>query len=87
MDFSTILVLFNVIFYSITNVIHCNVHHVIPDDGIDDSYCFSDSSCDHCYNLQHYLLNVSKFLTTDSYSVAFLVRITLPLYPPCNTKC
>lgn len=49
------------ILYSVANnVIHCDVYYVTPDD---DSCCSSSSSCDQCYNLQYYLLNVSKYFT------------------------
>ena len=57
-------ILFIIILYSVTNnVIHCNVYYVTPDD---DSCCSNNSSCDRCYNLQHYLLNVSKYFTAHT---------------------
>ena len=52
------------ILYSVTNnVIHCDVYYVTPDD---DSCCSNSSSCDQCYNLQYYLLNVSKYFTNHT---------------------
>ena len=52
------------ILYSLTNnVIHCDVYYVTPDD---DSCCSNSSSCDQCYNLQYYLLNVSKYFTAHT---------------------
>ena len=62
---STVLVLF-ITLYSITNVVRCNVHYVTPDDDIDDSCCFNNSSCSQCYNLQYYLLNISEYFTSDT---------------------
>ena len=68
---SSVLVLFNIILYSITNVVYCDVYCVTPDDDdddieYDDGCCFNNSSCDHCYSLQHYLLNVSKYFISDT---------------------
>ena len=60
------LVLFIIILYLITNVVHCNVHYVTADDDIDDGCCFNNSSCGQCYNLQHYLLNISEYFTSDT---------------------
>ena len=59
---STILLLFIMILYSVTNVIHCDVYYVTPDD----SCCYNNSSCYQCCNLQHYLLNVSKYFTAHT---------------------
>ena len=51
-----------IILCSTTNVIQCDVHYVTPDDDC----CSDNSSCDQCYNLQHYLLNVSKYFTAHT---------------------
>ena len=59
---STILLLFIMILYSVTNVIYCDVYYVTPDG----SCCYNNSSCDQCYNLQHYLLNISKYFTAHT---------------------
>ena len=55
-------ILFIMILYSITNVMQCDVYYVTPDD----SCCSNNYSCDQCYNLQHYLLNVSKYFTAHT---------------------
>ena len=58
---------FTIMLYSITNVVHCDVYYVTPDDDdIDDGCCLNNSSCDHCYSLQHYLLNISEYFTSDT---------------------
>ena len=54
------------ILFSITSVINCDVYYVTPDDDDDDNCCSNNSSCDQCYNLQHYLLNVSKYFTAHT---------------------
>ena len=61
-----------VVLSSITNVTHCGVYYVISDDdgngggGSDDGSCCSNNSCDQCYNLQHYLLNATKYFTAHT---------------------
>ena len=56
---------FIVILYSITNVVYCDVYYVTP-DVVNDTSCCLNSLCGHCYNLQHYLLNVSKYFTSNT---------------------
>ena len=37
------------------------VYTVTPDD-----HCYPNTTCHHCHNLQHYLLNVTKYFTSNT---------------------
>ena len=39
----------------------CAVYTVTPDD-----HYYPNTTCHHCHNLQHYLLNVTKYFTSDT---------------------
>ena len=31
-----------------------------------DDHCYPNTTCHHCHNLQHYLLNITKYFTTNT---------------------
>ena len=43
--------------------IYCTVYIVTPDN---DDHLYPDILCHHCHNLQHYLLNVTKYFTSNT---------------------
>ena len=51
------------ILLSLLHVTTCNVYTVRPDDG--DHY-YPNTTCHHCHNLQHYLLNITKYFTSNT---------------------
>ena len=56
-----------IIMYSIlllTSLLHittCTVYTVTPDD-----HYYPNTTCHHCHNLQHYLLNITKYFTSNT---------------------
>ena len=62
---------------SLIHVTTCNVYTVTPDDDDDDDHQFHHSpntTCHHCHNLQYYLLNVTKYFTSNT-QLLFLPRV------------
>ena len=47
---------------SLLCVITCDVYIVTPDDY----HYYPNTTCHHCHNLQHYLLNVTKYFTSNA---------------------
>ena len=43
------------------HTITCTVHTVTPDD-----HYYPNTTCHHCHNLQHYLLNITKYFTSNT---------------------
>ena len=46
------------------SLLHCtagSVYNVTPDD-----HYYSNTTCHHCHNLQHYLLNITKYFTSNT---------------------
>ena len=49
------------------HVTTCNIYTVTPDDSGDHHfYHYLNMTCHHCHNLQHYLLNVTKYFTSNT---------------------
>ena len=46
---------------SLLHITTCNVYTVTPDD-----HYYPNTTCHHCHNLQHYLLNVTKHFTSNT---------------------
>ena len=46
---------------SLLHITTCTVYTVTPDD-----HYYPNTTCHHCHNLQHYLLNVTKFFTSNT---------------------
>ena len=47
---------------ALSNITTCTVYTVTPDD---DHY-YPNITCHHCHNLQHYLLNITKYFTSNT---------------------
>ena len=46
---------------SLLHIITCTVYTVTPDD-----HYYPNTTCHHCHKLQHYLLNVTKYFTSNT---------------------
>ena len=46
---------------SLLHITTCTVYTVTPDD-----HYYPNATCHHCHNLQHYLLNVTKYFTSNT---------------------
>ena len=46
---------------SLLHIATCTVYTVTPDD-----HYYPNTTCHHCHNLQHYLLNVTKYFTSNT---------------------
>ena len=46
---------------SLLHIAPCTVYTVIPDD-----HYYPNTTCHHCHNLQHYLLNITKYFTSNT---------------------
>ena len=46
---------------SLLHITTCTVHIVTPDD-----HYYPNITCHHCHNLQHYLLNITKYFTSNT---------------------
>ena len=46
---------------SLLHITTCTVYTVTPDD-----HYYPNTTCHHCHNLQHYLLNVTKYFTSNT---------------------
>ena len=46
---------------SLLHITTCTVYTVIPDD-----HYYPNTTCHHCHNLQHYLLNITKYFTSNT---------------------
>ena len=46
---------------SLLHIMTCTVYTVTPDD-----HYYPDITCHHCHNLQHYLLNITKYFTSNT---------------------
>ena len=46
---------------SLLHITICTVYTVTPDD-----HYYPNTTCHHCHNLQHYLLNITKYFTSDT---------------------
>ena len=56
-----IIVLYSLLLLSsLLHVTTCTVYTVTPDDH------YPSTTCHHCHNLQHYLLNVTKYFTSNT---------------------
>ena len=47
---------------SLLQIITCTVYTVTPDD-----HYYPNTTCHHCHNLQHYLLNITKYFTSNTH--------------------
>ena len=43
------------------HIVTCTVYTVTPDD-----HYYPNTTCHHCHNLQHYLLNITKYFTSNT---------------------
>ena len=50
-----------VILSSLLHITTCTVYTVTPDD-----HYYPNTTCHHCHNLQHYLLNITKYFTSNT---------------------
>ena len=57
---STTLILF-ILLSSLLHISTCTVYTVTPDD-----HYYPNTTCNHCHNLQHYLLNITKYFTFNT---------------------
>ena len=55
----TIMYLF--LLSSLLHITTCTVYTVTPDD-----HYYPNTTCHHCHNLQHYLLNITKYFTSNT---------------------
>ena len=46
---------------SLLHIATCTVYTVTPDD-----HYYPNTTCHHCHNLQHYLLNITKYFTSNT---------------------
>ena len=46
---------------SLLHITTCTVYTVTPDD-----HYYPNTTCRHCHNLQHYLLNITKYFTSNT---------------------
>ena len=46
---------------SLLRITTCTVYTVTPDD-----HYYPNTTCHHCHNLQHYLLNITKYFTSNT---------------------
>ena len=46
---------------SLVHITTCTVYTVTPDD-----HYYPNTTCHHCHNLQHYLLNITKYFTSNT---------------------
>ena len=46
---------------SLLHIASCIVYTVTPDD-----HYYPNTTCNHCHNLQHYLLNITKYFTSNT---------------------
>ena len=46
---------------SLLHITTCTIYTVTPDD-----HYYPDTTCHHCHNLQHYLLNITKYFTSNT---------------------
>ena len=46
---------------SLLHITSCTVYTVTPDD-----HYYPNTTCHHCHNLQHYLLNITKYFTSNT---------------------
>ena len=46
---------------SLLHATSCDVYTVTPDD-----HYYPNTTCHHCHNLQHYLLNITKYFTSNT---------------------
>ena len=46
---------------SMPGIITCTIYTVTPDD-----HYYPNTTCHHCHNLQHYLLNITKYFTSNT---------------------
>ena len=47
---------------TLLHTVNCTVYTVSPDD---DHY-YPNTTCHHCHNLQHYMLNITKYFTSNT---------------------
>ena len=47
---------------SLLHITTCTVYTVTPDD-----HYYPNTTCHHCHNLQHYLLNITKYFTSNTH--------------------
>ena len=56
--------MYSLLLLSISSLLHittCTVYTVTPDD-----HYYPNTTCHHCHNLQHYLLNITKYFTSNT---------------------
>ena len=52
--------MFSLLLLSLLQITTCTVYTVTPDD-----HYYPNTTCHHCHNLQHYLLNITKYFTSN----------------------
>ena len=57
----TISIMYLILLSSLLHITTCTVYTVTPDD-----HYYPNTTCHHCDNLQHYLLNVTKYFTSNT---------------------
>ena len=50
-----------ILLLSLLDITTCTVYTVTPDD-----HYYPNTTCHHCHNLQHYLLNITKYFTSNT---------------------
>ena len=58
---STVHVITLILLSSLLHITTCTVYTVTPDD-----HYYPNTTCHHCHNLQHYLLNITKYFTSNT---------------------
>ena len=56
-----LLLLLLLLLSSLLHITTCTVYTVTPDD-----HYYPNTTCHHCHNLQHYLLNITKYFTSNT---------------------
>ena len=53
--------MYSLLLLSLLHITTCTVYTVTPDD-----HYYPNTTCHHCHNLQHYLLNITKYFTSNT---------------------
>ena len=61
MESITTFSIHSVLLLSLLHITTCTVYTVTPDD-----HYYPNTTCHHCHNLQHYLLNITKYFTSNT---------------------
>ena len=61
MSSATASIMYLILLSSLLHITTCTVYTVTPDD-----HYYPNTTCHHCHNLQHYLLNITKHFTSNT---------------------